>query len=410
MQEDVEQPQRSATDTGTDDNKGSAKSERKTIGQRMGSMGRAGLSASLLVPAALTCCAVSFAISHYSPLSFDPSQYQAQAKTKAPSAQELKTTKVDESKRSTTTQSAAQKVKASESKDFTMSTPSGGYKDGTYTANSYGYRSYITVQVVIKNGKIDSVKVLSENEDRPYYSNATAVIARVMSKQSTDVDTVSGATYSSRGILAAVKRCLQKAAISKKEKAKKVKENKPRREESANDEEEESWNAPDNDSTDGEDGKDESYTCTLYANGRWEGSGEGYSSKEGAGVPITLAVTTLNDKITKITVLRHREDNPYFRQAKNGVLAQIMSTQGTDGIDTVSGATYSSKGLISAVRNALAKASAALEKKNEDADGGEGDGASSDDAAENGDGQESEGDGKDAGLTAAAAVKPEGSR
>jgi uncharacterized protein with FMN-binding domain len=85
-------------------------------------------------------------------------------------------------------------------------------KDGTYTGTSYGYKSYITVQVVVSDGKIASVSIVSEDDDAAYMTRARALLSTIVSAQSPNVDVVSGATYSSNGIINAVKQALAKAA------------------------------------------------------------------------------------------------------------------------------------------------------------------------------------------------------
>lgn len=356
---------------------GSKVPERKPrVARLFAGAGRSFLSVSFLLPAALTCFAVGVTASNYSPMVFDPSQYAQQQSSvkKMLAAGELEPQVVDESKRTTDTQTSEQKAKAAASSNYGMKAPSGGYTDGVYTAKSYGYRSYITVRVAIKGGKISNIKVLSESEDRPYFTNAKAVIGRVISKQGTNVDTVSGATYSSKGILAAVKKCLIKASKSKATKEK-VEENKPDTSQDASDDDKTSWG--DNSS----DGKgDSSYQCKLYANGTWTGEGAGYNILvDGGDTKITLQVTTLDDKITGIKIVSHAEDNPYFRYAtrgkgiKLGVIEQVLNKQASD-VDVVSGATYSSKGLMSAIADALEKAKAALEEQNKKDDADKDDG------------------------------------
>ena len=53
-----------------------------------------------------------------------------------------------------------------------------------------------------------------QGEDSAYLSQAESVIDSILSAQSTDVDTVSGATFSSTGILNAVDDALGKAENS----------------------------------------------------------------------------------------------------------------------------------------------------------------------------------------------------
>ena len=86
------------------------------------------------------------------------------------------------------------------------------YKDGTYTGEAEGYGGTIQVEVTLTGDEITSINVVSApGEDSAYLSQAESVINSVISAQSTDVDTVSGATFSSTGILNAVDEALGKA-------------------------------------------------------------------------------------------------------------------------------------------------------------------------------------------------------
>ena len=88
------------------------------------------------------------------------------------------------------------------------------YKDGTYTGTGTGFSGPITVQVVIEGGKIKDITVLSATDDAPYFQNASALLKQIIALQSTNVDTVSGATYSSVGLISAVRDALQKAGCT----------------------------------------------------------------------------------------------------------------------------------------------------------------------------------------------------
>ena len=86
------------------------------------------------------------------------------------------------------------------------------YKDGTDTGEAEGYGGTIQVEVTLAGDEITSINVVSApGEDSAYLSQAESVINSVISSQSTDVDTVSGATFSSTGILNAVDEALGKA-------------------------------------------------------------------------------------------------------------------------------------------------------------------------------------------------------
>ena len=86
------------------------------------------------------------------------------------------------------------------------------YKDGTYTGSAQGVGGAITVQVTLANDEITDIQVTSApGEDSAYLSQGEGVISSIISAQSTDVDTVSGATFSSTGIINAVVDALGKA-------------------------------------------------------------------------------------------------------------------------------------------------------------------------------------------------------
>ena len=93
------------------------------------------------------------------------------------------------------------------------------YLDGIYTAEAIGFEGKITVQVTVAEDKITDITVLSAEDEEEYLSQAKRVIPAILEGQSPNVDAVSGATYSSTGILNAVKLALAKAAIAPAEEA-----------------------------------------------------------------------------------------------------------------------------------------------------------------------------------------------
>ena len=93
------------------------------------------------------------------------------------------------------------------------------YRDGIYTAEAIGFEGKITVQVTVAEDKITDITVLSAEDEEEYLSRAKRVIPAILEGQSPNVDAVSGATYSSTGILNAVKLALAKAAIAPAEEA-----------------------------------------------------------------------------------------------------------------------------------------------------------------------------------------------
>lgn len=87
------------------------------------------------------------------------------------------------------------------------------YNDGTYEGAGMGFGGEITVSVTVADGKVAEITVLSaDGEDPAYYDQALAVLDEIVSAQSTEVDTVSGATFSSTGLIEAAVDALGKAA------------------------------------------------------------------------------------------------------------------------------------------------------------------------------------------------------
>lgn len=94
----------------------------------------------------------------------------------------------------------------------TIDIANGEYADGTYTGSASGFSSGLKVQVVISNGKISDIQVVSHNETPGFYERAIETVPEeIISNQTTDVDTVSGATYTSVGIINAVNDALSNA-------------------------------------------------------------------------------------------------------------------------------------------------------------------------------------------------------
>ena len=93
------------------------------------------------------------------------------------------------------------------------------YLDGIYTAEAMGFDGKITVQVTVAEDKITDITLLSAEDEEEYLSRAKQVIPAILEGQSPNVDAVSGATYSSTGILNAVKLALAKAAVAPAEEA-----------------------------------------------------------------------------------------------------------------------------------------------------------------------------------------------
>ena len=87
------------------------------------------------------------------------------------------------------------------------------YKDGNYTGSSQGFGGEIKVKVTVSGKKSSAIDITeASGEDEAYLSMAKDIVKTILDKQTTDVDTISGATYSSTGIKNAVGQALEGAA------------------------------------------------------------------------------------------------------------------------------------------------------------------------------------------------------
>ena len=144
--------------------------------------------------------------------------FDAQEKAKAESEkQKAEAAKSAENADSAENTDSAENADSTENADNTETATSTDtadqvYKDGTYTGDGQGFGGNIQVQITIADATLTDIQVVSaEKEDSAYLSQGKAVIDRILEAQSTDVDTVSGATFSSTGILMAVEDALGKA-------------------------------------------------------------------------------------------------------------------------------------------------------------------------------------------------------
>ena len=87
----------------------------------------------------------------------------------------------------------------------------GQYVDGTYDGEADGFCGTIAVEVTVEGGQITDLAITSaDGEDSAYLSNAE-IIPKIIEAQSADVDTISGATFSSTGIRNAAQEAIEKA-------------------------------------------------------------------------------------------------------------------------------------------------------------------------------------------------------
>ena len=103
------------------------------------------------------------------------------------------------------------KLKAQVTETQSAESDDSNYKDGTYQGEAEGFGGTVAVEVTVEKGKITAVEIVSaQKEDGAYLSMAKDIIPEILDAQSADVDTISGATFSSTGIKNATAQALAK--------------------------------------------------------------------------------------------------------------------------------------------------------------------------------------------------------
>lgn len=208
------------------------------------------------------------------------------------------------------------------------------YKDGTYYGSGTGFGGPLKVMVEISGGKIASIQIVENSDGSDYISKAVSLIDSIITTQSTNVDTVSGATYSSVGIIQAVRDALNQAAVNGTSDTSQNNNN----------------NSNNSNNNSSSDDNNSTVTGTVpYKEGIYYGTAEGYSGD------VSVAVVIQEKTIKAILITESSDDEAFFNRAME-VVKKVIRTQKTDDVDTVSGATYSSKGLLNAIKNALKQA------------------------------------------------------
>lgn len=209
------------------------------------------------------------------------------------------------------------------------------YKDGTYYGSGTGFGGPLKVMVEISGGKIASIQIVENSDGSDYISKAASLIDSIITTQSTNVDTVSGATYSSVGIIQAVRDALSQAAVNGT---------------SDGTQDNNSNNSDNSNNNSSSDDNNSTVTGTVpYKEGIYYGTAEGYSGD------VSVAVVIQEKTIKAILITESSDDEAFFNRAMD-VVKKVIQIQKTDDVDTVSGATYSSKGLLKAIKNALKQA------------------------------------------------------
>lgn len=214
------------------------------------------------------------------------------------------------------------KEKTADSVKKTAENDAGGnFQNGIYTGTGEGYRGKVTVTVKVADGKITELVLDDYADDKSYMERAkNRIFQEMISRQNTDVDTVSGATYSSNGLIEAVNKALGND------------EGEGKKTEQEESEDKQSFI---------EAGRFQNLTDGIYT-----GSADAFRGD------VEVQVTVEKQKVTDISILSYCDTEEYFFKAAPAVIEQMKAEQSLN-VDAVSGATYSSNGIIHAVANAL---------------------------------------------------------
>ena len=187
--------------------------------------------------------------------------------------------------------------------------PAGIYTPGTYTAESRGMGK-VTVSVTVDANNIVSIDLVDISGETPGLGDkgAQTVADRILTAQSTDVDTASGATMSSKAVINAVNDCLAQASGLGEEPVAAI--------------------------------ADGTYTGTAASFG-WQGM-------------MTCEVTFAGGKITNIVVTEETDTltGEWFANAEELLIPRIIEAQSL-AVDSIAGATVSSSGIKGCVANAI---------------------------------------------------------
>lgn len=186
------------------------------------------------------------------------------------------------------------------------------YVAGTYSASEEGFAGKVTVTITTSESEITDVKVEGPNETPDKGGAAMEQLqGDLLKAQSAEVDAVSGSTVTSDAVKKAMAAAIEKAK-----------------------------------SGDTSTGSDEALAFTA---GTYTGTGVGYNG------PTTVEVTFDDSKITDIKIVDTKETGHVGDTAFEVLIPQMIEANGT-GVDAVSGATFSSKALKTAVNDAAEQA------------------------------------------------------
>ena len=183
----------------------------------------------------------------------------------------------------------------------------GNYEDGVYAGIAQGFGGDLIVDVTVGEGRISEVEVRPHQETPAIAGPAIEQLtATIVESQSFDVEAVSGATYTSNALVAAVKDALHGTGVVEP--------------------------------------ASEPFEIDL-ADGTYRGRAKGF------GGELVLDVTIADNTITEIVVVSSNETPFIAEGAFKELIPAIIETQGK--VDAVSGATATSGAVLAAVEDAL---------------------------------------------------------
>lgn len=181
---------------------------------------------------------------------------------------------------------------------FGADTILGEPKGESYEGAAEGFNGDIKVKVKMDAGEILAIDITEINDTPGLGDDAARIIAdKIIETQSTEVDVVTNATYSSEGMIRAVEDAISKGSMT-------------------------------------------------FEDGNHEGVGQGFAGD------IKVEVNVNNGKIQSIEILELGETEGIGDTAARSIADDIIAKQSVE-VDTVTNATMSSLGTIEAVKNAL---------------------------------------------------------
>ncbi len=210
----------------------------------------------------------------------------------------------------------------------------GDLEDGVYDCIAKGYGGKMNLKIEIKNGLITKIEIVDHNETPRYLKKTKEMLDAIVKRGSLKgVDSITGATITSKGLKNAIKDGISQAKGETKEAG-------------------ESEYAKVGRSHRGRRSHSVAQTIGIgfenLQNGVYDGVAEGYSGN------INLKVTVQGKRVTEIKLGKHNEESKYMTPAQ-GVIQKMIENQSTR-VDVIAGCTVTSKGIMAAVENALVKA------------------------------------------------------